>query len=135
MMLHGFAIENFCKAYIVTNLTDADRWQLGRGQLPKRLKSHKLRDLVEREVRLSLDTNERECLEDLEAAVMWAGRYPVSTGPGPTGQFSMREQARSMPQGFRSDDVPRTKRIVSRIKTHVTGLLRMPDWNMNSEGN
>ena len=125
MMLYGFSVENLCKAYLVTQLNETERRQVERGQLPIRLKSHNLRYLVEKEIRLKIESNETELLQRLEAAVLWAGRYPVSTGLSPTGQREIKKQFHTMPQGIRGDDVPRTREIVDRIKTHVTGLLRL----------
>lgn len=125
MMLYGFSVENLCKAYLVTQLNETDRRQVERGQLPHRLKSHNLRYLVEQEIRLELGSDETELLQRLEAAVLWAGRYPVSTGLNPNGQREIKKQLHSMPQGIRGDDVPRTREIVDRIKTHVTNMLRL----------
>lgn len=125
MMLYGFAAENLCKAYLVTQLNQTERQQVERGQLPNRLKSHALRYLVQKEIRLQIESDETELLQRLEAAVLWAGRYPVSTGLSPTDQREIKKQLNTMPQGIRGDDVPRTREIVDSIKTHVTGLLRL----------
>jgi hypothetical protein len=122
MMLYGFAIENLCKAYIVTQLTEKDREQLTKGQLPRRLITHDLLHLVQNEIRLDLDIDERELLKRLRAAVEWDGRYPVSTGPG---DMQRLRERRTMPEGIMGDDVPRTRRLAERIQSHVIAMLDM----------
>jgi hypothetical protein len=124
LMLYGFAIENLCKAYVVTQLNENDRRQLKNGRLPQRLKGkHNLLRLVEDGIRLELDSDERELLRRLEAAVLWAGRYPVSIGPGPDDTRTYSEHLQSMPQGIRADDIPRTRQLTDRIHSHVAAKL------------
>lgn len=127
MMLYGFAIENLCKAYVVTQLSLDERQEVvSEGNLPGRLKKHDLLHLVEREIGLKVEGGERELLKSLKEAVVWAGRYPVSIGPGPSGRHEKDwlEKLKGMPQGIRSDEVPRTKQITERIERHVRGLLK-----------
>ena len=121
LMLYGFAIENLCKAYVVTQLSTADRVSLNLGRLPGRMKSHNLRDLVKAQLGLTLDINEDELLKRLEAAVTWAGRYPVSTGPARN--TGAREMALMMPQGIRGDDVARTRQLTQRIKMRAEEMM------------
>lgn len=126
MMLYGFAIENFCKAYMVTQLSaDQRRRVVERGELPGKLKDHNLLRLVEEKIGLKVEVEERKLLKSLEEAVLWAGRYPVSTGPGPsaTKDEDVLAQLRNMPQGISSEDVPRTRKLTERIMEHVGMLL------------
>lgn len=119
MMLHGFAIENFCKGYAVTQLSDSERSMVHKGKLPGRLKTHNLEHLVTKEIGLALDEDEKKLLRRLEAAVVWAGRYPVSTGPMDQKKQELKGQLLAMPQGLQGDDVARTRLLTDRIKTHV----------------
>ncbi|MEX5283864.1 hypothetical protein [Nitrospira tepida] len=116
MMLYGFAIENLCKAHVVTKLSKDDRLRLKSGRLPNRLNTHDLEDLVTRGVGLAVDNGEKELLKTLEAAVKWAGRYPVSTGPGNQKKHEIKEQLLAMPQGFSGSDLTRTRQLARRIK-------------------
>ncbi|MGD9728594.1 MAG: hypothetical protein AB7G68_16485 [Nitrospiraceae bacterium] len=120
MMLYGFAIENLCKAYMVTRLDENDRKKLEQGKLPERLKgNHDLLRFVEKDIQLELDIDERELVKRLQSAVRWAGRYPVSTGP------RSGDEGVTMPQGIMSYDVPRTQNLAERIQTHVIAMLHM----------
>lgn len=116
MMLYGFAIENLCKAHVVTKLSKDERSRLNSGKLPNRLNTHDLEDLVTNGVGLAVDNGEKELLKRLEAAVKWAGRYPVSTGPGNQKKHEIKEQLLAMPQDFRGDDLTRTRQLAQRIK-------------------
>jgi hypothetical protein len=114
MMLYGFSIENLCKAYVVTQLDETERRQIEQGQLPKRIGNHSIVNLVTIEIRMEIDINERELLKRLEQAVLWAGRYPVSTGPGlpkEKGDQAMLKRVRKMPQGITLGDVSRTRNL------------------------
>mgnify|MGYP001453229143 CR=1 FL=1 len=117
MMLYGFAIENFCKAYVVSKLSKDERSSLKDGKLPNRLNTHNLERLVTKEIGLAVDNGEKELLKRLEATVTWAGRYPVSTGPMKKQEF--KEQMLAMPQGLSGDDLVRARQLAQRIKDHV----------------
>jgi hypothetical protein len=117
MMLYGFAIENFCKAYVVTKLSKDERSRLKSGGLPNKLKTHDLEGLVTKEIGLAVDNGEKELLKRLEATVTWAGRYPVSTGPMKKQEF--KKQMLALPQGLRGDDLVRARQLAQRIKDHV----------------
>jgi len=119
MMLHGFAIENLCKAYTATKLCGMELLSLRMGRLPRRLKTHNLDYLVTKGIGLVVDNGEKELLKRLEAAVTWAGRYPVSTGPIDQKKQEIKEQMLGMPQGLRGDDLVRTRHLVARIKEQV----------------
>jgi len=119
MMLHGLAIENFCKAYAVTKLGSLERMYLKAGRLPPRLKTHSLESLVTKAIGLALDNHEKELLKRLEAAVKWAGRYPVSTGPMVQKKQEIKEQMLAMPQGLRADDLVCTRLLTDRIRNQV----------------
>lgn len=119
MMLYGFAIENLCKGHAVTKLSRLDRLACKLGKLPGRLKTHNLESLVTTEVGLVLNDGERELLKRLEAAVKWAGRYPVSTGPMDQKKQAIKEQLLAMPQGLRGDDLVRTRQLAARIENEV----------------
>lgn len=123
MMLQGFAIENLCKAYAVTRLCRRERLYLRMGRLPRRLKTHNLEYLVTKEIGLAADDHEKALLKRLEAAVKWAGRYPVSTGPMDQKKQEIIEQILAMPQGLRGDDLVRTRRLTERIKNQVHAKL------------
>ena len=126
MMLYGFAIENYCKAYMVTQLNaDERRRVVEKGELPGKLKDHNLPRLVEEKIGLKVEVKEIKLLKRLEEAVLWAGRYPVSTGPGPsaTKDEDVLAQLRNMPQGISSDDVPLTRELTERIVEHIGMLL------------
>ncbi len=126
MMLYGFAIENLCKAYMVTQLNADERRRIvEKGELPGKLKDHNLPRLVEEKIGLKVEIEERKLLKSLEEAVLWAGRYPVSIGPGPSAikNEDVLAQLLNMPQGISSDDVPRTREITERIMEHVRILL------------
>lgn len=124
MMLHGFAIENFCKGYAVTRLSATERLSVQIGKLPRRLKTHNLEHLVTKEIGLALDEGEKELLRRLEAAVVWAGRYPVSTGLTDQKKQDLKEQMLAMPQGLRGDDVARTRQLTERIKKQVVAKIK-----------
>lgn len=119
MMLYGFAIENLCKAHVVTKLSKDERSPLNSGKLPNRLNTHDLEDLVTRGVGLAVDNGEKELLKRLKATVTWAGRYPVSTGPGNQKKHEIKEQLLAIPQGLRGDDLVRARQLAQRIKDHV----------------
>ena len=123
LMLYGFAIENFSKAYAVTQLNTAERIVLRLGKYPGRLKSHRIKDLVAKELGYKLDLQEDELLMRLEAAVTWAGRYPVSTGPARSTET--REKFLMMPQGIRGDDLPRTRELTGRIKERAEEMIKV----------
>jgi len=119
IMLYGFAIENLCKAHVVTKLSRDERLCLKRGKLPERLKTHGLKGLVTKEIGLAVDDYEKELLEKLEAAVKWAGRYPVSTGPMDKKKQQLKEQMLAMPQRLQGNDLARTRLLIERIKKEV----------------
>lgn len=121
MMLYGFAIENLCKAHVVTKLNGGELSDLRSGKLPKRLKTHNLERLVTEDIGLAVNDSEKELLKRLEAAVTWAGRYPVSAGPIGQKKHEIKEQMLAMPQGLRGDDLVCTRQLVERIKKEVMG--------------
>lgn len=104
---------------------DERRRVVERGELPGKLKDHNRLRLVEEKIGLKVEVEERKLLKSLEEAVLWAGRYPVSTGPGPsaTKDEDVLAQLRNMPQGISSDDVARTRKLTGRIMEHVGTLL------------
>lgn len=52
LMLYGFAIENLCKAYVVSKLSKDERSRLKSGRLPNKLNTHDLEGLVTKEIGL-----------------------------------------------------------------------------------
>jgi hypothetical protein len=80
LMLCAFAIENLCKASLVSSLSEAERQQVEhKGSLPSRLGSHNLPALA-RAAGFDVSAEEEaELLRLMEAAVAF-GRYPLPKG-------------------------------------------------------
>jgi len=76
-MLMAYAIENILKGMIIFNNRIGFRQYLKRtGNLPPRLKSHKLYNLAIR-ARIEIDEAEEDLLRRMTRSARWKGRYPV----------------------------------------------------------
>ncbi len=79
MMIAGLAIENFCKGFLVTQLTVAEiEAIIDSARLPRPLSSHNLPRLVDL-LGMPMSFGERCRLGAVWKAVVWRARYPIPT--------------------------------------------------------
>lgn len=73
LLLYGLALENALKGLIIAQdpsiMESKVKWKIKGG-------GHDLRELY-KESGLSITNDEKELLDDLTQAILWAGRYPV----------------------------------------------------------
>ena len=72
-LLVGFAIENLLKGYIVLNTPST----ITQGKISKKLKSHKITNLVKEISEINLSNEELEICKKIEEAIPYWGRYPI----------------------------------------------------------
>ena len=110
MLLAGLTVENLLKGICV-----ADEPALNEdGEF--RLKTHKLLDLAERS-HVSLQPDTRRLVERLEAAVEWAGRYPVSLKYEDMMPRTLPNGGFASLGGWRSSDLARWRALVADLRT------------------
>jgi len=117
-MLVAFAIENFCKAYLIRKNERDLRNRLFR-RLPSYINEHDLARLAKR-VDLPLDAPEEELLARLTRCSIWAGRYPVPATPnGMRNIEEFSDGRRYLLCYFSAPDIPRVHKFLERLRLHV----------------
>ena len=117
-LLVAYALENFFKAARVC----AERPRL-RNRLitaiPSFLKEHDLLNLSSA-ARLSVSLEEEDLLRRLSRNSVWAGRYPVPTGPSAARAVEQYSDGRVyLTAYFAPADAAHLRRLVARIRAHA----------------
>jgi hypothetical protein len=107
MMLAGFAVENLCKGYLAGLLTPEEQEDVKAGELPKKLKTHDLVELV-RSTGMTFSDRDKDLLYRIGEAAIWRGRYPSPTYHDKIVSFAQWE-----------NDVARIKAFLPRLRAHV----------------
>jgi hypothetical protein len=107
MLLGGFVVENLCKGCIAAGLDQNARAAALRGELPERLKSHNLQNLVA-EIGYTASETEKVFLRELQRIVVWGGRYPVPVSAAEMG-----------PSVQSTSDPDRLKRLIRDLRLHI----------------
>ena len=116
-MLVAYAIENYCKAYLVRENEEELRKRVLK-KLPRYLSEHDLAKLAER-IGLPLDAPEEELLARLTRCSVWAGRYPVPAGANRMRNIEEFSDSRKhLLAYFAAPDVPRLRKFLERLRQH-----------------
>jgi hypothetical protein len=107
MMLAGFAVENLCKGYLAGLLTPEKQEDVKAGELPKKLKTHDLVELV-RSTGMTFSDRDKDLLQRIGEAAIWRGRYPSPTYHDKIVPFAQWE-----------DDIGRIKMFLPKLRAHV----------------
>lgn len=107
MMLAGFAVENLCKGYLAGLLTPEEQEDVKAGELPKKLKTHDLVELV-RSTGMTFSDRDKDLLQRIGEAAIWRGRYPSPTYHDKIVPFAQWE-----------DDIGRIKMFLPKLRAHV----------------
>ena len=122
-MLVAYALENYCKAYLVRRNEPKLRNRI-LTRLPDYLKDHDLARLVAR-VDFPLAAPEEELLARLTRCSLWAGRYPVPTGPN--GMLNIQEFSdgrKYLLAYFAGPDLKRIHDFIDRLRQHVDSAVQ-----------
>ena len=117
-MLIAYALENYCKAYLVLK-NEPELRNCVLNKLPEYHRDHDLVRLVA-SVDFPLTVPEEELLARLTRCSRWAGRYPVPTGPN--GMLNVQEFSdgqKYLLAYFAQPDVERIHDFIGRIRKHV----------------
>lgn len=109
-LLCGYAIENLLKACTVARLRKSGKSVIKNAALKGLAKHHRLLTMC-RDEGLTLSKREEILLEQLETAVSWMARYPVSLTAKTTVQ-----------RGAQSTDWDTASRLVKRLVAHCSSL-------------
>ena len=81
LMLAALVVENLCKGYTASHLTDHEKQLLDKGQWPGRLnRNHNIRVLL-KDVGFEPTAQEQEIVSRIQEAINWRGRYPLPKDP------------------------------------------------------
>jgi len=107
LMLAGYAIENLCKGFLVTSLSDEEVTAVKSGKYPRRLATHNIPELV-KWAGLEADEVEKNLLLRIQAAVVWRGRYPAP-----------RSGDEILPSIQAGSDVRRINKFLMKLRRHI----------------
>ena len=117
-MLVAYAVDNYCKAYLVRE-NEAEIRNRVLKKLPRYLDEHDLARLVAR-IGLAIDAPEEELLARLTRCSTWAGRYPVPAGPnGMRNIEEFSDGRKHLLAYFAAPDVPRIHKFLERLRHYV----------------
>ena len=121
-LLVAYAVENFFKGLLVhRNRAELRGWVLS--SLPQYLNEHDLIKLAKR-VGFSTDVAEQDLLTRLSRNSIWAGRYPVPTGPDGTRALKQYKDGRVyLTALFYRDDARRVHDLLDRLRSCVAAEL------------
>lgn len=109
-LLCGYAIENLLKACAVARLRRGGESVIKNAALKGLAKHHRLLTMC-RDEGLTLSKREAVLLDQLEAAVLWTARYPVS-----------KDAETTIRRGSQSTDSDTVSRLVKRLVAHCSRL-------------
>ena len=114
LMLCGFAVENFCKAVVVVQLSERENERVRTGgAIPGQLKSHKLNKLL-KQLGFVVRPEDDQLATRLEEAIVWRGRYPVPLNPsGLRPKTALGEELWAHSMG--SDEIRRSIDFVQQV--------------------
>jgi hypothetical protein len=118
-MLIAYAIENYCKAFLVRENEPQLRSRTFT-KLPDYLNDHDLARLAGR-LGLPLDVPEEELLARLTRCSLWAGRYPVPASPNGMRNVEEFSNGRKyLLAYFSAPDLKRIHDFIERLRRHVS---------------
>lgn len=117
-LLTAYALENYFKALLVHKNRETLRNRL-LTKIPKYVQQHDLLQLSS-EVGIKLTVVEEDLLSRLSRNSIWAGRYPVPTGPNSISAIRQFSDGKTyLVAYFRPADVDRINDFVDRLREYV----------------